>query len=232
MGIIRESGGRTEEAEQTPHPPNPNRRQPSWLARALLAGGTTGNERLTALTGVLLIALLAALGITILRIRPLLNIHMFLGIVLIGPLALKLGSTGYRFVRYYTANPRYRRKGPPPAYLRLLAPGVVLSTVVVFSSGVALLLIGPSSRGALLGIHKVSFIVWSAFTGVHVLGHLADLQRALRPSNVPQYEHYAPGRAGRIISVSSALVAGVLLAILAEPRFAAWIHADRLPRIH
>ena len=39
---------------------------------------------------------------------------MFLGVLLIGPVALKLASTGYRFVRYYTSEPRYRRKGPPP----------------------------------------------------------------------------------------------------------------------
>ena len=121
----------------------------SPIAR-LTAGGTEGNERLTAATGVVLLVLLAALGVTILRIHPLLSEHMFLGVLLIGPVALKMGSTGYRFIRYYTAEPRYRRKGPPPLLLRLLAPLVVLSTVVVFASGVALLLIGPSSRQPLL----------------------------------------------------------------------------------
>jgi hypothetical protein len=38
------------------------------VLRALLAGGTEGNERLTVLTGLLLTVLLAALGITIVRI--------------------------------------------------------------------------------------------------------------------------------------------------------------------
>jgi hypothetical protein len=47
---------------------------------------------------------------------------------------LKLASTGYRFARYYTANPAYRRKGPPATPMRLLAPLVVISTVVVFGS--------------------------------------------------------------------------------------------------
>jgi hypothetical protein len=55
----------------------------------------------------ILLFLLAVLGVTILRIRPLLDIHMFLGILLI--VTLKLASTGYRFVRYYTSEPRYRR---------------------------------------------------------------------------------------------------------------------------
>ena len=85
------------------------------LARRLTAGGTTGNERLTTATGVVLLVLLAVIGVTILRLRSLLWVHLFVGMLLIGPIALKMASTGYRFVRYYTANPRYRRKGPPPA---------------------------------------------------------------------------------------------------------------------
>ncbi len=41
------------------------------------------------------------------------------------------------------ADAAYRRKGPPPGALRALAPLLVLSTVVVFASGVALLFVGP-----------------------------------------------------------------------------------------
>jgi hypothetical protein len=202
---------------------------PAWRKR-LTAGGTTGNEQLTAATGAVLLVLLAALGITILRIRPLLSEHMFLGILLIPPVALKMASTGYRFVRYYTANPRYRRKGAPPATLRLLAPIVVASTVAVFASGVALLLVGPSSRGSLLLIHKASFFVWIAVTAIHVLGHLSDLPRALNTKHEIQpeldgYGGYGTGRAGRILSLSGALVAGVVLAILYIPQFTPWLNA-------
>ena len=111
----------------------------------LTGGGPDGNERLTAAAGVLLLVLFAVLGVTILRIGQLLWLHLFLGMLLIGPVLLKLASTGYRFARYYTANPAYRRKGPPATPMRLLAPLVVLSTVVVFGSGVALLFAGPSA---------------------------------------------------------------------------------------
>jgi hypothetical protein len=131
------------------------------------------------LTGIVLFVLLAALGVTILRIHPLIWEHLFIGLLLLGPVALKLGSTGYRFVRYYTHDPVYRRKGAPPPYLRLLGPLVVLGTVVVFASGVALLLLGPSSRSTLLLVHKASFFVWLAATAVHVLGHLPEVLQAL-----------------------------------------------------
>jgi len=200
---------------------------PAWR-RHLTAGGPTGNEQLTAATGAVLLVLLAALGITILRIRPLLSEHMFLGLLLIPPVALKMSSTGYRFVRYYTSNPTYRRKGPPEPLMRLLAPLVVISTVVVFASGVALLLEGPSSRGSLLLIHKASFFVWIAVTAIHVLGHLSDLPRALTRRHEIQpakLDGYGTGRAGRILSLSGALVAGVVIAILYVPQFAPWLNA-------
>ncbi|MGH3261055.1 MAG: hypothetical protein ACRDNS_03565, partial [Trebonia sp.] len=121
--------------------------------RGLLAGGTDGNERLTVLTGLLLIVLLGVLGATIIRIGQLLWLHLFLGLVLLGPLALKLASTGYRFVRYYTSDRAYRVKGPPAPGLRMLAPLVVGFTLAVFVTGVVLLL-DPSSRSPVLLLHK------------------------------------------------------------------------------
>ena len=61
--------------------------------------------------GATLIILLAAIGLTILRIHSLLSVHLFVGMLLIPPVLLKMASTGYRFVRYYMGNFRYRKKG-------------------------------------------------------------------------------------------------------------------------
>lgn len=94
-----------------------------------------------------LIPLLAVIGLTILFIGQLLSVHLFVGMLLIGPVGLKLASTGYRFVRYYSGNEVYRRKGPPELWLRMIAPVVVLSTLVVFVSGVLLLLEGSPGGG-------------------------------------------------------------------------------------
>jgi hypothetical protein len=195
----------------------------------LTGGGTDGNERLTAAAGVLLLVLLAVLGVTIVRIGQLLWLHLFLGMLLIGPVLLKLASTGYRFARYYTANRAYRRKGPPATPMRLLAPLVVLSTVVVFGSGVVLLLAGPSSRSTLFPIHKFSFFAWLALTGVHVLGHLADLPAPLRADygaeeGLAGLSGRLPGRDGRVLSLAGMLVAGLVLAVLVIPEFGPWVN--------
>ncbi|HSZ69514.1 MAG TPA: hypothetical protein VK756_04045 [Solirubrobacteraceae bacterium] len=212
------------------------------LLTRLRAGGPDGNERLTVQSGILLIVLLAVLGVTILRIGQLLSIHLFVGLLLLGPVALKLASTGYRFVRYYTHEPRYRRKGPPAPALRVLAPLVVLSTIVVFASGVALLLLGPSSRSSLLLVHKASFFVWLAATAIHVLGHLPEVQRYLATRGELRGAVFAnaaaagervhdtaarAGRGGRALSLSAALAAGLVLALALIPQYGPWLGYHR-----
>jgi hypothetical protein len=77
----------------------------------LLVGGTDGNRRLTATTALVLLVLLAAEGATLLALRPLLSLHVFLGMLLIPPVALKLASIGYRFGRYYGVMPPTGSKG-------------------------------------------------------------------------------------------------------------------------
>jgi hypothetical protein len=197
------------------------RRTRSWRG-----GGTEGNERLTTLTGLLLIGLLAVLGVTIIRIGQLLWLHLFLGLVLIGPLALKLASTGYRFIRYYTHDAAYRRKGPPAAALRALAPLVVLFTVLVFATGVALLLLGRSSRDPWLLLHKITFIVWIAVTAIHVLGHMPEILRLLSNARTTRRELIPgsplPGAGGRRSALGAGVLAGLVLAVALLGQYSAW----------
>ena len=56
------------------------------------------NARLTAATGLVLLVLLPVEGVTLLSLRALLTVHMLVGVALIPPIALKLASTGYRFM--------------------------------------------------------------------------------------------------------------------------------------
>src|SRR3954470_13794212 len=99
-------------------------------------GGVAGHELLTMSVAAILVILLAAEFLTLLDLRDLLSVHMILGLILIPPVLLKLGSTGYRMVRYYTRSPSYREKGPPLLLLRLLAPALVASVATIFVTGV------------------------------------------------------------------------------------------------
>ncbi len=200
----------------------------------ILGGGPDGNEQLTATTGVLLVVLLAVIGVTIVRNSQLISVHLFVGLLLIGPVALKMASTGYRFARYYSGNRAYRRKGPPLLPLRLIAPFVVLSTVIVFASGVVLLFEGPLHRGSWVLIHKVSFFVWLGFTGLHVLGHLRGLPASLTATRAAREDlpGLAGGDTGRWIALASACVGGLVLAVLLIPQFAAWTASGAFAHHH
>jgi hypothetical protein len=218
-----------------PQTPAASRGRAGHTDTNVTGGGPAGNEQLTSITGAILLVLLALIGVTIVRIGQLLWLHLFVGLLLIGPVTLKMASTGYRFARYYSHDPAYRRKGPPEILLRLIAPVVVLMTVVVFVSGVVLLFVGPADRGQLVLIHKVSFIVWGVFTAVHVLGHLPHMPTSLRATRRanPSLPGQQSGAAGRWIAIASALVGGLVLAVVLIPDFAAWTgHTVALHRRH
>jgi hypothetical protein len=193
-----------------------------WARRSdLTGGGPDGNEYLTTVNGVVLIVLLAVIGITIPQLRQFIWLHLFIGMLLFGPVLLKMASTGYRFIRYYTGNAAYRVKGPPELILRLMGPVVVVTTVAVFATGVVLLIAGPQHRDPWLLLHKVSFIVWVVFMSLHVLGHLPAVGRAFGIGRRRE-EEPGGGAAGRWIALSGALVAGAVLAVVLIPEFSAW----------
>jgi hypothetical protein len=200
----------------------------------LLGGGTDGNQQLTAMTGVVLLVLLAVIGVTILRKSQLISVHLFVGLLLLGPVALKMASTGYRFVRYYTHNAAYRREGAPLLPLRLIAPMVVVTTVVVFASGIVLLFNGPAHRGAWTSIHKVSFILWLGFTGLHVLGHLTEMPASLRAARAERalLGSLPRGAGGRWIATLGFLAAGLVLALVLIPQFSPWTAAGAFAHHH
>ena len=185
-----------------------------------MLGGAVGNNRLTSVLGVILLIGLAVEGVTIPRIHQLLSVHVFVGMLLLGPVAAKLASTGYRFARYYAGGVEYVRLGPPQPLMRfLVAPVLVLSTLTLFGSGVTLLLV--PHRGAVLGLHKASFIVWFAAMTVHVLAYTA---RALRHTLADLGGRLPGGNRLRLVVAALTIVAGIAIAAstyhLAHP----WFH--------
>src|SRR5258708_7637045 len=82
--------------------------------------GVVGNERLTALAGAVLLVLILVELVSSAYLHAGITIHIFVGVTLSGPLLVKIGSTGYRFLSYYTRSPAFVRKGPPRLPLRVL----------------------------------------------------------------------------------------------------------------
>ena len=173
-------------------------------------GGSEGNRRLTAAAAALLLVLLAAEGATLIAIRPLVSAHVFLGMLLLPLVGLKLASTGYRFARYYTGHRAYRAAGPPHPLLRLLGPVVILSTARALRKRRRTVVLGPQ-RGAVLGFHKASFVVWVAAMSAHVLAHALRVPRLAAADW--RDDEPLPGSSLRRWLLAGSLVAGLILAV-------------------
>ena len=175
-------------------------------------GGTEGNEILTIAAAAVLTLLLAAEGITLLEMGPLLSVHMLIGVALIPPVLLKLGSTGWRFARYYTHARPYVEKGPPALPMRLLAPVLVATTIGIFVTGILLLALGHKSDQLVL-LHKVFFIVWAAVFGIHFLVYLPRVLGSLLAGCRATRAERIPGSGLRAALLSASLGAGLALAL-------------------
>src|SRR3954463_2243117 len=95
--------------------------------------GGNGDDQ-SALTGAVLLVLIVVELMTTAYLRAGLSAHVFVGVVLSGPLAVKIGSTFSRFLRYSTRSPAFVRRGPPRLALRVLAPLLIATTLVVIGS--------------------------------------------------------------------------------------------------
>jgi hypothetical protein len=196
--------------------------------RGTNATGVPGNAALTATTSVVLLTLLAIEGFTVLRVRALFVPHVFLGMLLIPPILLKLSSVGYRFVRYYTRNPKYRAAGPPKMLPRVLGPFVVLTTMGLFASGIILLLVGPSGSEFWRRLHTVSFLAWFCVMSVHVLLHLRQAPTAVAADVRQAHRGRGPADKVGVITrqslVLGSVLLGVILAVTTMPLNTMWLH--------
>ncbi len=133
---------------------------------------------------------------------------------------VKIASTTYRFVRYYSGRPDYVEKGAPHVVLRVLGPLVTVTTIAVFATGIAALKVGGHFLDR---AHKLSFVAWFVVMAIHVLGHvletpslaLADWRRSTR--------RQAAGAGARFAVLGTTLAFGVVLALVSLN----WVHSAR-----
>ncbi len=186
-----------------------------------------GNERLTAVTGIVLLVLTVVEGATILLgVHRLMSLHVFVGFVLIPPIVLKLASTGWRFVRYYTGTGAYVVGGPPRLPMRLLAPFLVAATVVLLASGVAMGVLHGNALTLARRLHGPASVVWLVLVGLHSLVYL---QRALRSSaeEALALARAVNGARARAQLLATAIVSGVVLGIATVPAQHRWVNLSR-----
>jgi hypothetical protein len=184
-----------------------------------------GNERLTAIAGLILLVLTALeLGTLLGGLQHFLSLHVFVGLVLLPPIALKLASTGWRFARYYTRNPEYRLRGAPQLLMRMLAPLLVLSTVVLFGSGVAMGVLHGQALDVARRLHGPSAFLWTVTLGAHVLVYLGRAISSARSDVRPSTRREARGAGARTWAAAAAIVVGLGVGAATLPAQHHWLH--------
>jgi hypothetical protein len=172
-----------------------------------------GNERLTAMTGAVLLVLFVAECFTLLNLGKLLTLHFFLGMLLLGPVGLKVGSTLWRFTRYYTGSAAYVRRGPPAPLQRVTGPFVVLTTLAVLGTGIMLLVEGGGPGGGpWTQLHHMSFLLWAVVIVIHLGSYLPRLPRMLSGQPAERTRTVLAARTTRWLLLCGSLALGLVLA--------------------
>jgi len=192
--------------------------------RRLLGGGVVGNRRITSIFGVVLLVLLlvqvvSAVWFALLSYNietpggPIFSVvqpvHFFVGFLLFPLIGVKLASVGYRFARYYTRNRAYHEAGPPNPVLRMLAPLLVLSTVVLFASGVEMWSFRNQFGVTWITVHDLSAFAFVALLAVHLAYHTREAQRVARDDLRARED----GAITRRALLAGGAVAGITLAV-------------------
>lgn len=187
--------------------------EPRVRAEPTHGANPAGNQRLTAMTGAVLLVLFVAECLTLLQLGKLLTLHVFLGMLLLGPVGLKIGSTLWRFTRYYTGSAAYVRRGPPAPLQRVTGPLVVLTTLAVLGTGIMLIVVGPGPSGYHWDqLHHESFLLWVVVMLIHLGSYVPKLPRLLS-GRVDQARNVLAARSTRWLLLCGSLAAGLGLAL-------------------
>jgi hypothetical protein len=174
------------------------------------------------MTGAVLLVLFIAECLTIFSLQRWLTLHVFLGMLLLGPVCLKIGSTLWRFTRYYTRSPAYVRRGPPHPLQRVTGPLVILTTVAVLFTGIMLAVEGQDPGGwRWIPLHRESFLAWAAVMLIHLASYAPKLPRMLSGRVEPARQALA-SRPTRWLLLCGSLAAGLVLALTTYHLAGAW----------
>lgn len=187
--------------------------------------------------GLLLLALLAVELVTLVDVGGLIGWHVVVGTLLVPVALLKTATTTWRAGRYYTGNRFYKSAGPPPMLLRVLGPIVVVSTLGVLGSGLALVALGPDASRTLLftalgqrvdtvTLHQALFIVFAVSTGLHILARAVPAVtlttgRLMRAGSTGSA---VPGGGRRIVVLLGTLLIAVIAAFVVLGASTGWNH--------
>jgi hypothetical protein len=174
-----------------------------------------GNRALTSWAGLALLPGLAVVAVSGLAFGNFWQLHYIAGLSLVPLLVVKLGSTTYRAVSYYVRRAVYRAAGAPEWMGRLLAPALIVSTVIAMATGIWMWA-QHSEAQPWAKLHVLSVIAMGACVGLHLLLRAPLSLRAAARDGVGALRHNVPRV--RIALVGIALAVGLIFGLAGGAR--------------
>lgn len=186
-----------------------------------------GNARLTAAVGLLVLAPVAVeVATVLLGVHTFMSVHVFVGLALLPAVLLKLASTGWRFVRYYTRSRPYVAEGPPQITMRVLAPLFVVATLILFGSGVAMGVLHGHSLQIARRLHGPASVIWLGLLGLHVLAYLRRALSTVQDA-LPARRKPVRGTVARVCALGAAVIGGLVIGVATVPAQHRWVDLRR-----
>lgn len=113
--------------------------------------------------------------------------------------------------------------------MRLLAPLFVVTTIVLFGSGVAMGLLHGNALQIARRLHGPAAVIWLLLLGLHVLVYLGRALRSTRRDVARTDRSPVRGKTARLYVLASAVVCGLVVGAAFVPAQHRWVD---LPRDH
>ncbi len=158
--------------------------------------------------------------------------HIGVGLVAVPLLVGKLTYSSLRFIGFYRGDERYRRAGVPWFPLRVLAPFLIVTTVLVIGSGVELDVAGPTSFSAtfLAPAHFLLSVVWFLLMAFHVVAYFNRAARStIKDVTVRLTKSRPTSSRLRVTIFVVTLTIGIVLATQFQEPIRRWEHAFSSP---
>jgi hypothetical protein len=107
--------------------------------------------------------------------------------------------------------------------MRPLAPLLVVATVTLLGSGVAMGLLHGHGLEIARRIHGPASVIWLALLGLHVIVYLGTSRKKHRPDALPGKREPIPGMTVRAYEVATVAICGLLLGAATVPAQHRWV---------
>ncbi|SHE60277.1 hypothetical protein SAMN02745225_01095 [Ferrithrix thermotolerans DSM 19514] len=190
----------------------------------------TNGARFSALFGMALLVVFVAEILTIPFIAGAVGIHIVIGLIAVPLVLAKIAVAAYRFTKFYAGDTEFVAAGPPWLPLRILAPLLVATTVLVIGSGIEMVVAGPTSFSDtfLAAAHTLLSLIWFFLLGLHALAYYLRSYHSARKdisSIIGRFRSRSKARRGAALRLSVLMVTvslGVLLSLQFRSQVRSW----------